>query len=667
MRRSTHGGYDAWQEYQAETFNFPKFPKDRLDWFKLIINTMPGNDFSYVPYQYWIPIIQSTASRIFIEFARQLFKTTFFGLASAHLSTTKRNSTSIYIAPDEDKLSTFADQKYRAEILQASLLLRSCIFGSKTGLPGRRTKISWHNGSFNWNVTDEGGYRKSEGKSPDLTIYDEIQLHDLAALSKAKESASKKIGKEMYGGIGGEYGSLQEALWNETTQSEWHYNNEEDYIDSKGVVFPGQGWRNNLKFGMHEDEYGDLQEGLIYGGYMGKDLAGYWEETQPENHDFPGYHLSQTSACHVPLTQADAINLYHIPIDKSIEYKELNYPRLMTLAHVHAVFYKAPRRPITREDALATLEPYRYLSFFSPEDIMDFKQTFPGRIKMLMGIDWGHGNDGQGQTVITIMLKWIGIDENGNFSPNRDRYFIAYMERVSSELSSDMSEAFHALDLFRTYYCDAGCADLGYGEKQVNAIINGGHDPRTNQYVDGLGYSQFIGTWTRGNIVKTEENTPTDYDEEGSETIHHLLLDHTHVIESYVDMVKWKVPHPAYYNKSKKTQAQFSRRKLAIPHGNEYLTYGLIKDMTGITRSDIEADFLTEKLITTQSPKKKYAHPADAVVSQCQCFIADGHFSTEAGTFQGTYSHRTKPGSDGSTPTSTSSQFSGTSSRSRHR
>jgi len=361
LRQKSDNGYDLFQQYQSESFDFPVLPKNRLEWFTLLINNMIDNDFSYVPYQYWLDIIESKASRIFIEFARQLFKTTFFGLASAHLSTTKARSTTIYIAPDEDKLSTFADQKYRAEILQASPLLRSCVFGSKTGLPGRRTKIQWNNGSYNWNITDEGGYRKAEGKSPDLTIYDEIQLHDLAALSKAKESQSFKIGKELYGGIGGEYGTEQEKLWNDTTMSEWHYNNEEDYIDSAGTVFKGQGWRKELEFGIHEDKYGEVFDGLIYAPYMGKTCAGYWTDKAPENADFPGYHLSQNSACHVPLSQADAVNLYHIPVDKSIEYKELNYPRLMSLAHVHALFYKAPRKPITRADALATLQPYTYL------------------------------------------------------------------------------------------------------------------------------------------------------------------------------------------------------------------------------------------------------------------------------------------------------------------
>lgn len=652
---------DVFAKYQNIFVDFPEFPKDRLEWIKLIIGNMADNDFSYVPYQYWLDIINSKADRIFIEFARQLFKTTFFGFASAHLSTTKRRSTSIYIAPDEDKLSTFADQKYRAEILQSSPLLRSCIFGTKAGLPGRRTKISWNNGSFNWNITDEGGYRKAEGKSPDLTIYDEIQLHELQALAKAKESQSKKMGKEYYGGIGGEYGSPQEALWNETTQSEWHYNNEEDYIDSAGTVFQNQGWRKNLEYGTHETIDGEIKDGLIYGEYMGENNAGYWVPSVSENEEFPGFHLSQTQACHVPLSQADATNLYKVPIDKSIEYKELNYPRLMTLAHVHALFYKAPRKPITRADALATLEPYRYLSFMSPDDIIDFKQTFPERIKMLCGVDWGSGNDGQGQTVVTIMLKWIGIDENGNFSPNRDRYFVVYMERLSAELSRDMSEAFHILDLFKLYYCDYGAGDLGFGTKQVNALLHGGHDPRNNQYAEGLGYSKFIGTWTRGKITKLEDNIPTDFDDEGSETTHHLLLDHTHIIENYIDIVKWTVPHPAYTTKDKSTQQRFSRRKLAIPYGEPYLTHGLIKDMTSITRSDIEADFFTSKLVTTESPKKKYAHPADSVVSQIHCFIADGYFH-QSGTFAGTYSHRSKPGNKSTLPPNmrTSNLFTGT-------
>lgn len=629
-------GLDLFKEYSGEQLDFPKFPKNKLDFISLVYSTIDDSDYTLIPYQYWIPIMRSKAKRMFLLMARQLFKTTFFALSTAHIAATMARSTTAYVAPDEDKLSTYADQKYRSDLLNTSALLRSCIFGHSGGLPGRRTKVQWLNGSFNWHVTDEGGYRKIEGKSGDLTIYDEYQIHDAQALPKAKEAMSKKIGNEMFGGVGGELGSIQEATWLETDQQEWHYRNEEDYIDYSGRVWPNQGWRKELQFGPWEDNHGDKQNGLIYGTYMKDSNAGEWVAEEPDNYMFPGWHLSQLSACHVPLSISDAVNKYKIPKEFSIEYKELNYPRIMTAAHVHGLFYNAPRKPITRQDALACLEPYRYLYFMNPTDIRDFKTIFPGRIRMLFGADWGSGNDGQGQTVFTIMMKWLGINENGKFSPDRDRYFVVYQERLPFEVSETIEEAYYGIDLFERYLCDYGAADLGYGVKQVKAMQEGGYDPRDGNYRDGLGYAKFIGTWTRGKITKVAADMPGEIDDEGSEEISHLLIDKTSMMEDFINMVKWKIPHPAY-----DTNTQFQRRKLAIAHGDEWKTYPLIKDMTSIQRTDIEEDFLTNKAITSESPKIKYAHPPDSVVSMCHCFIADGHFAGDA-TFKGTFSKSPK-------------------------
>jgi len=382
--------------------------------------------------------------------------------------------------------------------------------------------------------------------------------------------------------------------------------------------------------------------------------AGEWIEEEPDNYMFPGWHLSQLSACHVPLSISDAVNKYKIPKEFSIEYKELNYPRIMTAAHVHGLFYNAPRKPITRQDALACLEPYRYLYFMSPTDIRDFKTVYPGRIRILFGADWGSGNDGQGQTVFTIMMKWLGINEDGKFSPDRDRYFVIYQERLSFEMSETIEEAFYGIDLFEKYLCDYGAADLGYGVKQVKAMQEGGYDPRDGNYRDGLGYAKFIGTWTRGKITKVSADMPGEIDDEGSEEISHLLIDKTSMMEDFINMVKWKIPHPAYGNND-----QFKRRKLAISYGDEWKTYPLIKDMTSIQRTDIEEDFLTTKAITSESPKIKYAHPPDSVVSMSHCFIADGHFTGDA-TFKGTFSK--SPKKPGAGPTGVSS-FRGTRSR----
>ncbi len=632
MSAKVDRGTRLFSEYTAVETDFPDFPKNKLDFISLLYNNIPDTDYTLVPYQYWIDIMKSKKKRMYLLMARQLFKTTFFALSSAYIAATIHNSTTAYVAPDEDKLSTYADQKYRSDLLNASPILKSCIFGNHGGLPGRRSKVQWKNGSFNWHVTDEGGYRKIEGKSGDLTIYDEYQIHDAASLPKAKEAMSKKIGDEYFGGVGGEYGSVQEATWLDTTQSEWHYSNEEDYVDSAGTIHKNQGWRNELQFGPWEDNLGEKNNGLIYGTYMNETCKGYWEETSPENESFPGYHLSQLSACHVPLSISDAINLYKIPKEYSIEYKEMNYPRLMTIAHVHGLWYKAPRKPITRTDALATLEPYRYLYFMSGSDIQDFKTVFPERVKVLFGADWGSGNDGQGQTVFTIILKWLGINEEGKLSPDRDRYFVIYQERLPYELSETLAEAYHGIKLFREYHCDYGAADLGYGVKQVKTMQEGGYDTMGNK-IEGLGYSKFIGTWTRGKITKVEEDNPGEIDDEGSEEITHLLIDKTSMMEDFINMVKWKVPHPNYHSNE-----SLQRRKLAIAYGDEWRTYPLIKDFTqGVMRTDIEEDFLTVKPITTESPKIKYAHPPDSVVSISHCFIADNHFSGNA-TFQGTFS-----------------------------
>lgn len=649
-------GLKLYEKFSTENFNFPEFPKNKLDFVSLVYSTIEDTDYTLTPYQYWIPIFRSKAKRMYLLMARQLFKTTFFALSSAFTAATKKRATTAYCAPDEDKLSTYADQKYRSELLDASLLLKSCIFGHSAGLPGRRTKVQWLNGSFNWHVTDEGSYRKIEGKSGDLAIYDEFQEHDAAALPKAKEAMSKKIGDEMFGGVGGEFGSPQEALWQETSQSEWHYDNEDDYIDSAGRIWPNQGWRKELQFGKWEDNHGDTYHGLIFGDYMKDVCKGEWIEEAPENYMFPGWHLSQAAACHVPLSMADCENLYRIPKEYSIEYKEMTYPRLMSIAHVQGWFYKAPRKPITRQDALATLNPYKYLYFMSPRDVQDLRTVFPGRIRILFGADWGSGNDGQGQTVFTIMMKWLGVNEYGKYSPEKDRYFVIYQERLPYELSETISEAYYGIELFTRYNCDFGAADLGYGVKQVKAMIEGGYDPRDGQYVDGVGYSKFVGTWTRGKITKVQEDNPGEIDDEGSEEITHLLLDKTSMIEDFINLVKWKVPHPRYMKEEK-----LSRRKLGIAYGDEWKTYPLVKDMTSITRVDIETDFLTTKQITTESPKTKYGHPPDSVVSMCHCVIADNHF-TSSGEFAGSYRKATKSGGS-SFGSKGSSGFRGTRSR----
>jgi len=338
-----------------------------------------------------------------------------------------------------------------------------------------------------------------------------------------------------------------------------------------------------------------------------------------------------------------AVDDYKQDPSTSIEWKENNYPRLMAIAHVHGDWYKAARKPITRTDAYATMKPYPYMQFWNPSDVLDMKQTFPDRVKIIMGIDWGSGNTGSSETVITIMLKWIGVNQHGKLSSDRDRYFVIFMERIPYTMSETMEEAFYALELFHSYYCDYGSADMGYGAKQCKAMIDGGVDPRDREFKSGLTLGRFIGAWTRSKPEAQEKFNAKESDEEGNEETNYILLDKTQMLELFIDTVKWKVPHPGYLFEKKETQMRYARSKLAIPYAEDWKVEQLVTDMTKITRKDIEIDVLSTKEIGLQKPRKEYNHPPDTVSSMNHCLAADLHFGKN-GSFGGTAFGTRRPG-----------------------
>lgn len=656
MPRSQEPFKSEWEEFAGTVRALPKFPKTLLEFVTVTRPLIDGFKYSFVPYQYWIPIMRSRAKRLALLFARQLFKTTYLANREAFKCIAFTGQSVYYVAPTEDKLTKFADEKFRDQTLTQNPVLRQMCRGSRKGLPGRRGKVEFLTRSYWYGVTDNLSYGKVEGGSADEVDCDEIQLHDLQALSILKESMSKKMGDLVLSGIGGEGGSPWEIEWLNTTQSEWH----STYDDSDYHGFDGQGWRKDLEFGIWEDELGYKHDGLVYGNYMHKICSGEWIEQSPENYIYPGYHLSQIMACHVPLTIRDAIDLYKVSPEFSIEYKRKNYPQTVLLAHVFAEFFKAPRRPLTRQNVLACMEPYRYLHMFSPGEILDLKITYPERIQLFMGIDWGSGGEGVSQTVISIILKWRGINQFGQYSADMDRYFLVFMEKLDYEMSEDMSEAYYAMELFNRYWVDYGTADLGFGQKQVNAIVMGGVDPRTHQDVKGLSFSKFIGVWTRGKPEEVDKLKPEVFDEEGSEQVSFKLMDKTAIIDNFVDMIKWKVPHPAYLEADDEFQAKVSRMKLAIPYADEWKVDHLIKDFTSITRKDIEEDITAVKPIGSQKYKKEYNHPPDTVVSLIHCFVADTQFN-QTGTFGGIWSStRKRPGRPGAGAEDATGIFRGT-------
>jgi len=345
--------------------------------------------------------------------------------------------------------------------------------------------------------------------------------------------------------------------------------------------------------------------------------------------------LTQEIFPHIPLTIEDAVYKYKIAQNFSIEWRQKTYSPSFFKSHVLGQFYKATRRPITREMVLACMEPYRRLVMFSPNQIKELKNTFPEKIQVCMGIDWGSGAVGASQTVVSILLKWRGVID-GQYSQDRDRYYLTWIERRGQENSIEQAQ--HMRDLFEDYSCDFGVADLGYGEIQVDAMINGGANPKTGERFDGLGHHRFIGSWTRKKITETEKDVPFKYDEEGNEEITHLLVDKSHIIQNFVDFVDWKVTHPLY-----PSAETLARSKLIIPFGEEGRVDFLIKDLTSITRRDLEADLTSEKEDSRQQAQKLFNHPPDSTISLIYALVADQYYSQKrSGEFLGTWSLRRK-------------------------
>ena len=148
----------------------------------------------------------------------------------------------------------------------------------------------------------------------------------------------------------------------------------------------------------------------------------------------------------------------------------------------------------------------------------------------------------------------------------------------------------------------------------------------------------------QGKPEEVDKLKPEKFDEEGSEQVSFKLMDKTSIIDNFVDMVKWRVPHPAYLEADDEFQAKVSRMKLALPYADEWKVDHLVKDFTSITRKDIEEDITLVKPIGSQKRKKEYNHPPDTVVSLIHCFVADTHFN-QSGSFGGTWtSTRKRPG-----------------------
>jgi hypothetical protein len=424
-------------------------------------------------------------------------------------------------------------------------------------------------------TTDHNQYKNLEGKSIDLNMLDEAQYQMLEFMNRVRETMTATKGRLEVLGIGGESGSPYDNVWESTDQREW--------------IYEDQYWRDKLEFD---------SKGLVIGEYLIEVLRGYWKITKPNNYLNHGYHMPQTIMPTIPLTKDDAVNLYKVSPEFSVEWKRENYASSVFKTHVMGMFHKAERRPVTPDMVKNCMLPYRYIGLLSLQEIAELKDIFQEEIKIAMGIDWGSGPTAS-STVMSILI---------HFKKSK-RYFLAHIDKRPAENQLDQVKIF--VEAFKEAKCDFCVADLGYGAIQVKMMQDGGSDSKGNWF-DGLGTSIMKGCRSTGNEHMAISKQDVKVDEHGEETAR-FTIDKTSAIQSFVDMLETYVPHPDKYGK------KYSRPKFMIPYhmDREYETDWLVQDFCDITRRDLslmesEGEQVEDK---RGFARKEFNHPKDSTMS----------------------------------------------------
>jgi hypothetical protein len=295
----------------------------------------------------------------------------------------------------------------------------------------------------------------------------------------------------------------------------------------------------------------------------------------------------------------DAIEKYHVDPEYSLEWKQKHYSNAVWNMHVLGTFYKAQRRPVTREMVFACMTPYRNISLNTPEEIAELKDTFGNQIRVSLGVDFGSG-PANSLTVIAIIIHW----------KKSDRYHLAFIERRPAEHQLDQAK--YISDVFKRSKCDIGVGDLGYGQIQVKVIQEGGADRTTGEIFKGVGNTMFIGCKSVGNETKPVMKYDIKVDEHGEEA-GRFTIDKTTAIQGFIDLLEIYRKHPLF--SSGKNQVP----KLMIPYhkDKEWETDWLVNDFTDITRKDlVEASEEASSIVDRrQRARKEFNHPKDSTMA----------------------------------------------------
>lgn len=582
----------------------PVVPDDILDWIEQVRPKAEGRRRVIMPP--WRDIYNDQSYDKFILGGRQIFKSTYTTDVLAFEATSMKNAQLVYCTYDEPNKTGFSRQKLQVGTFAGSDILMK-FPRSKLGSVG---EISLKNNSTIYIVTDHGQYHHVEGKSANHVMLDEAQYQDMQYFDRIPLIMTITQGKISVLGVGGEAGSPYEKTWKESDQREWIFDRNDDYVDSAGIVFKGEGWRHDLIFGEVKDEFTErIKWGLVADNRLMKIMSGRWRAKFPENSkNWHGYHIPQHIIPQIPLSIADAVNpkMYNIPKKYAIEAKRMKMAPHLFTSHVLGGFYHAERRPITTEMIDALFKGNKNLKTMDPWEIADIKDQFGKEVKIAMGVDFGSGSPSQ--TVICIMIKWILQEENEEQEEVSRIQLVHLNPRPAENL---LDQARLIAQLFDECKCDVGVGDLGYGAIQVQQIQDGGSDRMTGQHFNGVGSENFYGCRSIGDETKplTEYNKKID---EHGEQREHLKVDKTTVIQNFVDLMGVEVndPEDPYNTDKRKPKLMFP----AEPYSKQKIDF-IYGDLTNLTRKDLSDKIDEDEEDTRQNARKEFNHPRDSLMA----------------------------------------------------
>jgi len=356
---------------QAPKEGLPKLEQSFIPWnlqCRPVIKGEP-NRLKYLPMI--LEVAKDVHPFIMLLWARQFGKTTHFASVLGHGASTNNNYDQTYINFELEALKTFSDNKFRKDVFQNYPLSEYIQGISKWG---SMTKVSLKTGSTVDMITSLHNWGHAQGKSNQKIVIDEGQDHDWTGWHNLRETQADTMGDTLIGGIGGYLDTQYHRIWKSTNQMEWKYEHGEEY---KG--YPNMSWRRELERNCFDEK------GIVYDQAMLDALQGKWKPQVPRNFSRHGYHLTQLQNPRIPLLEVDAIELYHVPPEFSIEakLKDPDYTQSEFRRYVLAEFVAGDEKPITEETMYKLIDK---TIGFTPSNRVDHDLG-----DVFVGADWGGG------------------------------------------------------------------------------------------------------------------------------------------------------------------------------------------------------------------------------------------------------------------------------------